>query len=253
MATSALGGQEIREQVLLGREPRQPGLHAVERLAVGESLPLLAAPRVGLQQLGGAGAHVVGRQQLADREEPHLGEVAVRPLIGDRELREPVDLVTPEIDAHRMIRGGRVDVDDRAAHRELAARFDLVLAPVAHRDEPLDELVAIEARARPHDDRLDVLDVRTEPLHQRADRRHDHRGEMFAACPQPPHHPQAPAHRLRVGRHPFERQRLPRREQLDRVVAEVLAQVAGDPFGLGARRHRDAAPAGAPLRSRASR
>ena len=88
-------GQEIREQVLLGREPRQPGLHAVERLAVGESLPLLTAPRVGLQQLGGAGAHVVGGQQLADREEPHLGDVAVRSLIGHGELREPVDLVTP--------------------------------------------------------------------------------------------------------------------------------------------------------------
>ena len=239
--------------MLLGREPRQPGLHAVERLAVGEPLPLLAAPRVGLQQLGGAGAHVVGGQQLADREEPRLGDVAVRPLVGHGELREPVDLVTPEVDAHRMVGGGRVHVDDRAAHRELAARFDLVLAPVAHRDEPLDELVAVEARARTHDDRLDVLDVRAEPLHQRADRRHDHRREVLAAGPQPPHDAQAPAHRLRVGRHPFERQRLPRREQLDRVVAEVLAEVAGDAFGLGPRRHRDQHRPPRRSRSRASR
>ena len=231
--------QEIGEQVLLGREPRQPGLHAVERLAVSQSLPLLAAPGIALPQLGGTGAHVVGRQQLAYREQPHLGEVAVRPLIGHRELREAVDLVTPEIDAHRMIRGGRVDVDDRAAHRELAARFHLVLAPVAHRDQPFHELVTIQARARPHHDRLDVLDVRTEPLHQRTDRGHDHRGEMFATCPQAPHHPQAPAHRLRVGRHPFERERLPRREQLHRVVADVLAKVGRDPLGLCARGHRD--------------
>ena len=69
-----------------------------------------------------------------------------RALVGDRELREPVDLVAPEVDAHGMVGGRRVDVDDRAAHRDLAARLDLVLAPVAHRDEPVDELVAVELR-----------------------------------------------------------------------------------------------------------
>ena len=175
------------------------------------------------QQLGRAGAHFVGRQQLAYREQPRVGEVAVRTLVGDRELRQPVDLVAPEVDAHRMVGGRRVDVDDRTAHRELAARLDLVLAAVAHRDEPLDEVVAVDLRAG-----------RRRRSARRPRRAGPSRctsarigatttcGQVLATRAQPPHHPQAPAHRLGRGRHPFERQRLPRREQLDRVVAEVL-------------------------------
>ena len=173
--------QEIREEVLVGGQPRQPRLHAVEGLPLGEALPLLPAPRLGAQQLGRAGAHLVGRQQLADREQPRVGEIAVRALVGDRELREPVDLVAPEVDAHRMVGGRGIHVDDRAAHCELAARLDLVLAAIAHRDESLDELVAVEPRAGPDDDRFDVLDVRPEPLHERADRRDDDRGQVVAS------------------------------------------------------------------------
>ena len=90
--------------------------------------------------------------------------------------RQPVDLVAPEVDAHRVVVGRRVDVDDRAAHRDLAARLDLVLAPVAAGDERLDQLVAVDPPARAHDDRLDLLDVGPEPLHQRPHRRDDDRG-----------------------------------------------------------------------------
>ena len=82
-----------------------------------------------------------------------------------------------------MVGGRGIDVDDRAAHRELAARLDLVLAAVAHRDEPFDELVAVEPGAGADDDRLDVLDVRPEALHERADRRDDDRGQVLAAGP----------------------------------------------------------------------
>ena len=118
-----------------------------------------------------------------------------------------------------MVGGRREDVDDRAAHRDLAAVLDLVLAAVAGGDEPRDELVAVDLVARPHDDRLDVLDVRAEPLHQRPHRRDDDRRRAVAGVAQPPQHAQAAAHRLDDGRHPLERQRLPRREQLDLAPA----------------------------------
>ena len=49
----------------------------------------------------GAGADLVGREQLAAREDHDLVDVVGRALVGDRELREPVDLVAPEVDAHR--------------------------------------------------------------------------------------------------------------------------------------------------------
>ena len=76
---------------------------------------------------------------------------------------------------HRSMRTGasavrREHVDDRAAHRDLAAVLDLVLAAVADAHEPLDELGRVDLVAGADDDRLDVGDVRAEPLHEGPDR-----------------------------------------------------------------------------------
>ena len=138
-----------------------------------------------------------------------------------------------------MIGGRRVHVDDRAAHRDLAARLHLVLAPVTHRHELLDEPVAVDLHRPPARRRARRLHVRTEPLHERAYRRDHDRRQVIAADPQPPDDAQAPTHRLDRGRHPLERQRLPRREQLDRVGTEELAQVGGESLGFDPGRHRE--------------
>ena len=140
-----------------------------------------------------------------------------------------------------MVVGRRVHVDDRPPHRDLAARLHLVLAPVATGDQPGDELVAVDLVARLHDDGLDLVGVRTEPLHQRAHRRHDdlRRGATaLRSAAEPPHHAQATAHRLERRRDPLERQRLPRREELDLTLAEELGEVAHEALGLRAGRHR---------------
>ena len=55
--------------------------------ALGEPLPLLAAPRLGADQLGGPRADLVGRQQLAAREDLDLGEVGGRALVVDARTR----------------------------------------------------------------------------------------------------------------------------------------------------------------------
>ena len=245
------GWQQIGQQVLVGGQPRQPRLHAVERLALREPLPLRGAPLLRVEQGGRAGADLGGRQQLAHREDPRVGEITGRALVRDRELREPVDIVAPEVDTHGVVGGRRVHVDDRAAHRELTARLHLVLAPVAHRDEPVDEHVAVELRAWLDDDGLDGFDVRAEPLHERAHRCDDGCGQMVAADAQPPNGAQPAAQRLGRGRHPFERERLPRGEDLDGVGAEELAQVGREPLGLDAGRHREHhRPAGGSRRER---
>ena len=167
-----------------------------------------------------------------------------RALVGDRELAEPVDLVAPQVDAHRVVRGDGVDVDDRAPHRDLAARLDLVLAAVAERRRAGATNSSRSSRPPGRDGhRLDVGDVRTEPLDERAHRRDDDErtagvtGRALRA--QAPEHPHAPAHRLERRRHPLERQRLPRREQLDRVGTEQLAEVVRDALGLGRGRRGD--------------
>ena len=153
-------GQEIREQMVALAQPGQPRLHAVEDLTLGQTLPLLPAPRLLGHECGRPGAHLVGGEQLAGREDARFGEVVGRPLVGNRERREAIDLVAPQVDAHRMVIGRRVDVDDRTAHGQLAARLDLVLAPVATGDEAGHELVAVDVVAGRDDDRFDLLDVR---------------------------------------------------------------------------------------------
>ena len=96
--------QDVGEQPLVVDEPRQPALHAVEQGALGEALPLLTAPRLHGDEPAGPLADVVGRDQLAGREDQRLGEVAGRALVVDAEARQAVDLVTPQVDAHRARR-----------------------------------------------------------------------------------------------------------------------------------------------------
>ena len=55
IATSADARQQIGQEVLVGGQPRQPRLHAVERVALREPLPLLATPRLGLRGARGRG------------------------------------------------------------------------------------------------------------------------------------------------------------------------------------------------------
>ena len=65
-------GQEVGQEPLLGREPRQPRLHAVERLTLRESFERLRAPRFGAHQLGGPLAHLRTGQHLARGEHRDL-------------------------------------------------------------------------------------------------------------------------------------------------------------------------------------
>ena len=86
-----------------------------------------------------------GDDELAAPEEGDDGEVVRRALVADGERGEAVDLVAPQVDAHRLVRRGGEDVDDPAAHGELPAVLDLVLAPVA----PGHQFVQQRTRRRP--------------------------------------------------------------------------------------------------------
>ena len=111
------------------------------------SMPSTASPRLigsssspssgcSVEQLGRPRLHLGGQQQLpaGRRPQPVLGDLE-RALVGDLEVADLLDLVAPELHPQRVLLGRREDVEDAAAHREVAA--------------PLDQLEPGRSRRRP--------------------------------------------------------------------------------------------------------
>ena len=232
------GRQHVGEQRLVRTQPWQPALHAVEQLTFGEALPLLAAPRLGGHEPGRAFADVVVGEQLSRREDAHDVEVGDRALVVDPEGRQAVHVVAPQVDAHRHVAGRREHIDDRPPPGELAAVLHQLLAAVAVPGESAHERVGIDHVAVAHRDRLDRRGTGTEALEHGPGPGHDH-GRAGGAVAQTPQQLEAPAHRLHRGRHPLERQRLPRRQQRYLVGGEELGEVVGELAGHRARRAGD--------------
>ncbi len=245
-----VGGEEVDEQVLLGRQPGQPGLHAVEDEALAEALPLLAPPRRLTYQTAGPPADLLGGQQLAATEQLDTGQVVGGALVPDRELGETINLVSPQVDPHRRISRRTEHVNDRASNGELAPMLDLVFAPVAHGNQPGHQRRGIDLLAFLHDDRLDVLHVRAQPLQEGPNRGHQNLGKTIrmtlSAAAQPPHGTEPAAHGLHARADPLEGQGLPGGAHLDLLGAEERRQVLGQALGLGEGRdgYERGAPAG---------
>ena len=113
------------------------------------SLILSSMPRMAgelVAQLPRPLAHGLGEQQLAAGGQFDGGDVTgQRPLIGDRERADLVDLVAEELDAVRVVGDRREDVEDAAAHRELAPARHHVDPVVRQFDQPGGDLREIVA------------------------------------------------------------------------------------------------------------
>ena len=241
-----LGGvrQAIGQQPVAVDQPGEPALHAVEREAVRQALPLVPAPRLLPDQLLGAAADVIGDPQLPRREDDGFLEVVGRALVVHRELAETVDLVAPQVDAHGRVRRGREHVDDRPAAGHLAAMLHQLLTPVPGRDEAGQEVFRVQDVAGADDDRIDVVVPGAQPLEERPDGADDDPGRpatsLALALPgEAPQHPQPAPHRLDARADALEGQGLPGREQLDVVGREVPLEVVDQPLGRRPRGHRD--------------
>ena len=213
-------------------QPRQPRLHALEHGALADAFPLRRSPWFALQQQEGSGAHVVRRTKFAATEQLHRLDRLGRPLVMHTEFGEPVDLIPPEVDAHRHIAGRTEHVDDRTADRHLAPVLDLVLTAIAEIDQTTYEFLRVDLVAGADHDRRGFLDVRAKPLQQRLDRSDDDCGCFSRTTGEVPHGLQTSAHGLNGGAHPFERQGLPRREHVDSRPAEVRPKVGRDAIGV---------------------
>ncbi len=65
------------------------------------------------------------------------------PLIGDGERADVGDLVAEELDPDRVVVGRREDVQNAAAHGDLAALLDHLHAGVGQRDQPVDQFAQV--------------------------------------------------------------------------------------------------------------
>ena len=225
------------------------------RTGASASMPSAASPRrdrveqfgqfgvIG-QQLAGALPDVLGEQQLAARRRPQpVRRDLERALVDDAEVPDLLDLVTPELHAQRVFLGRREDVEDAAAHREVAAALDQFGARVAGVHEVGDDVGQLAAAvAGAQHDRRELAEPRHLRLQHRADRRdHDRqragRGVVVGGVGEPAQHGETLADGVRAGREPLVRQRLPtgverhpvRRQQTTERGDEVL----GLTFGAG--------------------
>ena len=158
-----------------------------------------------------------------------LGQLE-RALVGDLEVADLLDLVAPELDPQRVLLGRREDVEDAAAHREVAALLDQVGAGVARRDEvghDVGQLPSGVADLQGHRRQLaETGDLR---LQHRPDRRNDHvewsgRRIVRLGVRQPAQHGQSLPDRVRARREPLVGQRLPAGVDRNPIRVDQAAQ-----------------------------
>ena len=177
----------LRERVELGRALER-GLGRARELLGPDLAHLVRAPDE-VRALRDRGHEVAGnRRRLVLVGERRLGQVepalgggpdrraldrVQRALREGREGADALDLVAEELDPQRLAAGGRVDVDDPAAERELAALLDAVDALVAGEREVLGERVDARLVADLEAQRLGPGRRRRHPLGERGRRGDD--------------------------------------------------------------------------------
>ena len=193
-----------RARVRLGDERDQP-LPAGERLAlVGVNRPVFQRPRVRLvrpavaRELRPQTEVVARHRQLAHRDDLGLFQLFDGELCFGVEAADGVNRVAEELDADGRALARRPNVEDAAAHRELADRAHGVFAHVARRQQNFQQVLRRESLVtsehRPH---LDERARLNRPAHERA-RRQQH--EAPAPARELPERERAPLQSLGVRR-----------------------------------------------------
>src|SRR5690606_25112481 len=106
--------QEL-ERVLPVEQRRRERLHTLHGNALGQLVEHLAELRVLPREIRCALAYVLGEQQLPARRRPEPVNRLDRALVSDGEAAYLLDLVAPELDAQRVVLGGREDVENATA------------------------------------------------------------------------------------------------------------------------------------------
>ena len=156
-----VGRHQVDEQLHLVDQRGSQRLHPLHRDAGGDLVGQLDQCGVGLAELPGPSADVVGQQQLTAGRCPEPLDLLQRALVGHREGADLLDLVAPELHAQGVFLGRREDVDDASADGELATLLDQVDARVGGVGQAAYDVVERRLVTRRELDGLEVA----EPLH----------------------------------------------------------------------------------------
>ena len=232
---SADGGELAERREAAGqRRERAHGRAALELLR--RLLAALALP-VGDRLVQPVDVLRLGRVGLERGEHGRQRDLAGGALRVDGEGAQALDLVAPELDAQRVAERG-IDVDEAAAHGELAAGAHLLDALVAERGEARDGGVEVDLLARRERQRPWLELERQEPLEQGHGLGDDH-----AAGGERRQRLLALADHVRRGRHVGAVEHAARRQHRHGAV-QVHGEVGGEPRRrLAVGRHDHAAAA----------
>jgi hypothetical protein len=125
--------------------PQRIVSRALESGEVGGQ-PLGEAARGTPEALADGGYARGWEQELRRGQEDGPFDLAGRPLVGRVERAKRIDLVAEELDPDRQLHGGRKDVNDPAAPRELASPRDFEGRAVAQVEEVAKQSILCEAR-----------------------------------------------------------------------------------------------------------
>ena len=216
----------------------QQRLHALDRDALAHLLEHRAEAREPAVEARRALPHRGRQQQFARRQQRDGGHVAgERPLVGDRERADLIDLVAEELDPVRVVGDGREDIEDASAHRELAAPRDHVDPEVGEPDEATgDRFEVVAAAGHGELERTRLGETRRDGLQGPAHRGGDDERRVTGIRPlgRFAEHGEATADGLGRGAQPFVGQGLPRGEMADGRVRHEALQRGADAVGAAA-------------------
>ena len=163
-------GQKVGERQGARGEERQEVLPAGELPAVGERGEVIAGLAPGLLARARRRALCASRPggirplgEERQRQDRGLAELVVRSLRLDLEAPQALDLVAEEVEPQGLLVAGREEVEDAAAHREIADLADQVDAPVAQRGQAESELLEVDLVAASEPDRREAGGLRQPP------------------------------------------------------------------------------------------
>ena len=194
--------QNIGEQQLLGNQPRQPTFHAIEVGAIGQPVPVFAAPCLCGHKRSRHVLYFVSYLQLARREDSCNFDCVRAALIVDIEMCQSIHLIAPQINSNGCVGGRGEHVDDRTAPRNFAAVLHKLFTAITTVHKPRKQCIGIDFVAWSHNDWFQCRCIGPKFLQQCADRADDYFGRLVAT--NTPQHFKPAAHCLNTWAYAFE-------------------------------------------------